>query len=178
MASRVNGPGLRAVVWFQGCTIGCAGCFNPETHDPGLGHADDVESLFGRIAALTGVEGVSISGGEPFQQPEALLELLTLLRTTPLSTLVFSGLTMEAIRARPLGSRILSGIDVLVAGPYVRDRRLGTGLLGSSNQRLHLLTGRYRPGDFARLPNCEVIIHGDGSITVSGFRQIFAARRR
>ncbi len=69
--------GVRAVIWFQGCTIGCPGCFNPETHSPGGGRETEVEELVGKIVGLGGsIDGVSISGGEPFQQPEGLLALV------------------------------------------------------------------------------------------------------
>jgi anaerobic ribonucleoside-triphosphate reductase activating protein len=90
--SRANGPGLRAVVWFQGCTLGCPGCFNLATHDSQAGRHADTESLAAEILALgTRIEGISISGGEPFQQPEALLDLLSRLTNSHLSRLVFSG---------------------------------------------------------------------------------------
>ncbi|MCX6623226.1 MAG: 4Fe-4S single cluster domain-containing protein [Acidobacteria bacterium] len=174
--SRANGPGVRAVVWFQGCTLGCPGCFNPGTHDAGLGYEGDVESLAGLILAAPGIEGVSISGGEPFQQPEALAELVGRLRETPLSILVFSGYPMEVARARPGGPEILANTDVLVAGPYRQDLHFGSGLLGSANQRLHLLTGRYRLADFVTLPASEVILHRDGSVTVTGFRRFGGIR--
>ncbi|MFH1265139.1 MAG: 4Fe-4S single cluster domain-containing protein, partial [Planctomycetota bacterium] len=74
-ASRANGPGLRAVVWFQGCTLRCPGCFNPGTHNPLSGHESDTATLAAEILAIRRkIEGVSVSGGEPFQQPEALLD--------------------------------------------------------------------------------------------------------
>lgn len=169
-ASRANGPGLRAVVWLQGCTLACPGCFNPGAQDARGGFESDVESLALELLSHPELEGVSISGGEPFQQPEALAQLLARLRPAGLSTLVFTGYTSEALRTRPHGPRILSLVDVLVAGPYRRELHLGAGLLGSSNQRLHLLTPRYRPADFAALPPCEVILHRDGSVTISGFQ--------
>jgi anaerobic ribonucleoside-triphosphate reductase activating protein len=167
-ASRANGPGLRAVLWFQGCTLGCAGCFNPETHPPNDGFEADTESLARDILSLRAIEGVSISGGEPFQQPEALLDLLSRLRRSALGILVFSGYTLEQIRAQALGPEILNRLDVLIAGRYVAALHLGRGLLGSANQKLHLLTSRYQPEDFLCTPSGEVILHRDGAITMSG----------
>jgi anaerobic ribonucleoside-triphosphate reductase activating protein len=169
-ASRANGPGLRAVVWFQGCMLGCPGCFNPATHDVQGGYETRVESLAQQILAASNIEGISISGGEPFQQPEALVGLVTLLRQTPLSILVFSGYALAAIRNLPGGPEILGRIDVLVAGPYAQSSHFGAGLLGSSNQRLHLLTNRYQPSSFASLPASELILHRDGTVTISGLR--------
>jgi len=175
-SSRANGPGLRAVVWFQGCTLGCPGCFNPGTHDGSAGYETEVESLVAQLLSAPNIEGVSISGGEPFQQPNALADVVARLRKTPLSILVFSGYTLAHIRNLPRGAEVLAHIDVLVAGPYLQSSHLGCGLLGSSNQRLHLLTCRYQPKDFAALPTSELILHRDGSVTVSGFQSGFPPR--
>ena len=167
-ASRANGPGLRAVVWFQGCTLGCPGCFNPATHPSAGGFETDTQALANNIVSAPGIEGVTISGGEPFQQPDALAALVRQLRETALSILVFSGYTREKICTMPQGPSILGSIDVLIAGPYLAAKHHGRGLLGSVNQHIHLLTTRYQPGDFTALPNREVILHRDGSITLSG----------
>lgn len=168
LASRANGPGVRAVVWFQGCTLACPGCFNPTSHDPAGGYEMNTDALARELLGAAGIEGVSISGGEPFQQPEALADLLGRLRGAVLSVLVFSGHTRAQILDLPLGQSLLSGIDVLVAGPYVHAERCGRGLLGSQNQQVHLLTSRYQPCDLSDLPRREAIVHRDGSITLSG----------
>jgi anaerobic ribonucleoside-triphosphate reductase activating protein len=168
-ASRSNGPGLRAVLWLQGCTIGCPGCFNPETHSTSAGEWLETESVFPKIQLnRDSIEGVSISGGEPFQQPEALLDLVQRFAGSNLSVLVFSGYTLEAIRRLPLGEQILGYVDALVAGPYVQSAHSGRALLGSANQSIHLLTSRYRHSDFQDVPAREVILHRDGTITLSG----------
>lgn len=168
--SRANGPGLRAVVWLQGCTLGCRSCFNPESHDPAGGEpvavADLVAEILSDAAAL---EGVTVSGGEPFQQPAALLALLTGLRGGGrLSTLVFSGYDLAQLERQPLGRACLERIDVLVAGRYVPARHRGRGLLGSSNQRIHLLTDRYGPAELADLPEAELQIDTAGRISLTG----------
>lgn len=168
-ASRANGPGLRAVVWFQGCTLGCPGCFNPATHDPAGGCQTDTAALAADILTLRpGIEGVSISGGEPFQQPEALLDLLKRLDDSGLSRLAFTGYTLEEARAMSLGQPILDHLDVLVAGRYVASKRVARGLLGSANQQIHLVTSRHFPADFSDVPSREIILHHDGSMTLSG----------
>jgi anaerobic ribonucleoside-triphosphate reductase activating protein len=114
------------------------------------------------------LRGVSISGGEPFEQAEALLDLLLRVRQLNLSTLIFTGYSLERATGLRLASAIFGLTDVVVAGPYVQSQHLGCGLLGSANQRLHLLTGRCCPSDFAGLPAAEVILHRDGSATLSG----------
>jgi anaerobic ribonucleoside-triphosphate reductase activating protein len=168
-ASRANGPGLRAVVWFQGCTLGCPGCFNPKTHDSSHGLEADTASLAEHLAdPRLEIEGFSFSGGEPFQQPEAFLDLLQRLDVSPLTKLAFSGYTLAEIKRMPLGPKILEHLDVLVAGRYVVSRHSGQGLLGSANQQIHLLTRRYSPADFRNIPKMEIILHADGSFTLSG----------
>ena len=176
-ASRANGPGLRAVLWFQGCTLGCSGCFNKATHDLGGGIQTDTVALERELRSNPHViEGISISGGEPFQQPEALLDLLERLTNSGLSKLVFSGYTLAEIRKQPLGPLILLHLDVLVAGRYVESRHLAHGLLGSTNQQIHLLTSRYTAADFSNIPRREMILHADGSLTLSGIA-LFSLRQ-
>jgi anaerobic ribonucleoside-triphosphate reductase activating protein len=167
--SRANGPGLRAVVWFHGCTLGCPGCFNPGTHDPKGGYDSDTEILAAEISTLaTRIEGISISGGEPFQQPEALLDMLGRLTDPHLSRLVFTGYSLPEIDRFPLGPAILRHIDVLIAGRYVASRHLGHSLLGSANQQIHLLTDRYMLSQLMGVPCREVILHSDGTMTATG----------
>jgi anaerobic ribonucleoside-triphosphate reductase activating protein len=168
-ASRANGPGLRAVIWFQGCTLRCPGCFNPATHDPQGGYQSDTEDLAAGILALGhSIEGVSISGGEPFQQPAPLLDLLEQLRDSHLSRLVFTGYTLPGITDLPLGPTILARIDVLIAGRYAASRRASHRLLGSTNQQIHFLTDRYTLANLSQVPRRELILHPDGTITSTG----------
>jgi anaerobic ribonucleoside-triphosphate reductase activating protein len=168
-ASRANGPGLRAVVWFQGCTLNCPGCFNPSMHDPNAGYEADTAAVVRQmLGSNIPVEGVSVSGGEPFQQPEALLDLVQRVKNSGQSVLVFTGYNLGELHEMSLGRSILRSVDVLVAGRYLRARHLGHGLLGSANQKIHCLTARYQPRDFADSPASEVILHRDGSITLSG----------
>ena len=166
-----NGPGRRFGVWVQGCRLGCPGCFNPETHDPSGGYPVEVRDLLRQIASAGGeVEGVTVSGGEPLEQAGALRAFLSALKAeTGLSVVLFSGFTREEIEARPDGPAILARTDVLVAGPFEAARRLGRGLRGSDNQAVHFLSGRYAAADLEGLPDAEIVIRPDGSVTRSGF---------
>lgn len=167
--SRANGPGRRTVVWFQGCRMACPGCYNPETHDPEGGYLADTAALAQEIIARRGViEGVSISGGEPFQQAGALADLLERVAAAGLSALVFTGFTREELDAREDARAVLAHVDVLVAGRYDAAQHVGRGLLGSANQRIHLLTDRYSRADVTDAPPREVIVHADGSVTITG----------
>jgi len=167
-SSRVNGPGKRAVVWVQGCSLGCPGCFNPATH-PRSGPQVGVDELFERIVACDGIEGVTISGGEPLQQWHGVVALLERLRSeTMLSTTVFTGYSWGEVSAMPSAARLVPNIDVLVAGRYVSDEHRKTGLRGSANQTVHLLTDRYSLADIDGVPTAELVIDPAGNVTLSG----------
>lgn len=174
--SRANGPGTRFVVWLQGCTLGCVGCFNPGTHDAGGGTAVPVADLLAQLGASS-IDGLTLSGGEPLEQPEATLALLRGARALGLSTLVFSGFTIDEIRARPLGPAVLAELDVLVDGRYVAPDRLATGLRGSANQRIHLLTARHTLAEVEATPVAEVRIDPTGAVVVTGVAPLPLRRR-
>ena len=177
--TRANGPGVRFAVWFQGCSLGCPGCFNPDTHEVDGREPRTVSSLVAEILAQgSAIEGVTMSGGEPLQQPEAALELARAIRQAgDLSILVFSGYTVEEIRGQPLGPEFLASIDVLIDGRYDSHQRLARRLRGSENQRVHLLTGRYTLADIERTPEAEIIIDARGNITLSGVAPISLRKR-
>lgn len=168
--SRVNGPGVRAVLWVQGCSLGCPGCFNPETHSFESGESVLVDDLLARLAALEGtIEGLTISGGEPLQQRLPLLHLLGRVRQeTSLTTLLFSGFTWAEIQQMPDAEALLACLDVLIAGRYEAGQRLARELRGSANKTVHFLTNRYSLSDLQALPPVEVIITAEGEIMVSG----------
>jgi anaerobic ribonucleoside-triphosphate reductase activating protein len=152
------GPGIRAGIWTQGCTLHCPGCLSRDTWDADPAKAVPVEAVLGWLASLPGpVHGVTISGGEPFQQPDALAELLRGIRTwreesaretIPLDILVYSGYVYSRLSRSAETREILELCDAVVAGPYV-DRLnpggrhpQGGSLLwrGSANQRIVPLT--------------------------------------
>jgi anaerobic ribonucleoside-triphosphate reductase activating protein len=168
--SRVNGPGMRAVVWVQGCSLGCPGCFNTRTHPFDQGRLVSVDELFHSLLALQGeIEGLTISGGEPLQQCQPLLALLRRVRReSSLSVLLFSGFTWIEIQQMPQASALLDCIDVLIAGRYEAAQHLARGLRGSANKTLHFVTDRYTEDDLQILPAAEVIITPAGEVMVSG----------
>lgn len=175
--SRVNGPGRRAVVWVQGCTLACPGCFNPESHasEPAAGHVP-VNELARRITALApDLDGLTLSGGEPFERPEAVFELLDRVRaTTDLDVLVFTGFAWDELQRRGLTDGLERRVDLLVAGRYVAARRVASGLLGSANKTVHALTDRIDPGSLGELPEAEVTIDREGRVTLTGIDPLHA----
>ena len=108
--SCANGPGVRAVLWVQGCSLACPGCFNPDTHALTGGERVPVTDIFQRLIALSAsIEGLTISGGEPLQQRRSLLALLQRVRQeTPLSVVLFTGYTWEEVQRMPDVEELLS----------------------------------------------------------------------
>ena len=168
--SRANGPGARVVIWVQGCSLGCPGCFNPEMQSVAGGESVSADDLFERVVAVgSGVEGISVSGGEPLQQWRPLLAFLERVqRETQLSVLMFTGYTWEEIQCMPGAEAMLASVDVLIAGRYEKSLRAGDGLRSSENQTVHVLTGRYSERDLRSVPPAEVIVTAEGEILVSG----------
>lgn len=176
------GPGRRACLWVRGCSINCPGCATPEFIErtpPTLATVDDLVARIAHAAREHDLEGVSFSGGEPFEQAEALARIAAAARRIGLSVLSWSGYARNALEGprAPQGSReLLAELDVLIDGPFLT--RAATDLLplrGSSNQRLHLLTPRYAAGDFAT-SRLEARIDGDDSLVVSGVADSEAMR--
>ncbi len=153
------GPGTRAGIWFQGCSIGCDGCMSRDTWDKEAGVEAEVSELVGWVQSLPDAEldGVTISGGEPFEQPEALDQLLDGIGSCArrasgeLDVLCYSGFAHRRLRRFYPG--LLAKVDALVAGPYVRSRPTNLIWRGSANQEIVTLTelGRARYQEFVGL---------------------------
>jgi anaerobic ribonucleoside-triphosphate reductase activating protein len=168
--SAANGPGLRFVIWSQGCTLTCPGCFNPGTHPRDDGEPSTAEELAALVLARRdGIEGVTLSGGEPLEQPTAVARFCELIRTgSDLGIIILTGFTRQEIAADPARADAVRNADMVLAGRYNARRHLGSGLRGSDNKEHWARTARYSPGDFAALPDVELIVAPDGSVTVTG----------
>lgn len=191
--SRVNGPGERMVIWTQGCAKGCPGCFNPETWSFSRGRQTDVRLLAAEVLA-SGAEGLTITGGDPFEQPFALLLFLLALHESddtlsslPLGVICFTGYTLEEIEdfegaAGEAMRACLPMIDLLVDGRYVEALRRDSHLAGSCNQRFHFSSvagrGEARISRESVAGDHEVEIHvsEDGGLQVTGFPVVDRAR--
>ena len=150
--SFVEGPGRRSVVRFQGCPIRCDGCWVPFTHDANGGYDVNVGWLADALLdPAYQRDGVTIVGGEPFAQPEALcLLVMSLVVKGCLDITIYTGYTLEALLARNNRSinAVLAGIDLLIDGPFVAKRAHAVDCgcddetrrwSGSCNQRVHRL---------------------------------------
>lgn len=139
--SIVDGPGLRFVVFTQGCPHHCDGCHNPETHDFAGGKVTTTDALFEQCMENPLCSGVTFSGGEPFCQAEALYELGSRFKSAGKHLMCYSGWTFEELLAKAQREesvgKLLSIADVLVDGKFdISKRSLSLQYRGSSNQRL------------------------------------------
>ena len=161
-ASRANGPGLRAVVFFQGCKVGCVGCWNPRTH-PFRGAEVTVDAVAQEVLRARQehtLEGITFSGGEPMQQADSLLRLILFLRrqAPELSFGMFSGYAEHELvqgqywiwgdgsseqRRKRLWREIRGYLDFAILGRFNQAQPSNMPLRTSRNQVLRLFTDRY-----------------------------------
>lgn len=136
--SIVDGPGLRIVIWSQGCKLNCPGCHNPETHDVGSGTIFNIQDIKDYILKYKGPHsGITLSGGDPFLQPEANAAIAQYAHSLGLTVWAYCGLTYEQILQNFSMKKLLENIDVLVDGPYQKElRNITLPFRGSENQRL------------------------------------------
>lgn len=171
----VEGPGKRFCLWVQGCSIRCEGCGVPWTWAKENGEKISVEEIHAEIKKSqkeNNIEGVTFLGGEPFDQPEALGELAESVRNLGLSVMSFSGYLIEDLRERPECQKLLNNVDLLIDGPFVKEKLdLSRPWSGSSNQRYHFLTSRYYflEKDLKNIANkVEVRVREDGAVSING----------
>jgi anaerobic ribonucleoside-triphosphate reductase activating protein len=137
--SITDGPGLRMVVWTQGCLHRCSGCHNPDTHSLTGGFATTVEEILAQFDANPLLSGVTLSGGDPFVQAQACAEIAQRVKERGKSVWTYTGYTLEDIMksAKPDWLELLRYTDVLVDGPYQEElRNLELTFRGSENQRV------------------------------------------
>jgi anaerobic ribonucleoside-triphosphate reductase activating protein len=135
----VDGPGLRTVLWTQGCKHHCIGCHNPGTHPLDGGFETSTEEIMETLKTLKLQKGITFSGGEPFLQPEACAEIARFCHNLNWDVWVYTGYTYEEILANnnSLWNEFLEEIDVLIDGPFILEKKDFTLLYrGSSNQRI------------------------------------------
>ena len=139
--SIVDGPGLRYVLFTQGCPHACKGCHNPETHCASGGYTVEVRALLEQIKENPLLAGVTFSGGEPFLQPAPLQELARAVKQLGKSIVVYSGFTFEQLLVKAETNihikKLLALCDLLIDGPYIEELKdLELQFKGSSNQRV------------------------------------------
>lgn len=139
--SIVDGPGIRFTVFVQGCPHKCRGCHNPQTHDYAGGYDSSVERIIEEIKKNPILQGVTLSGGEPFEQAEALAELAKQAHGMGLNIVTYTGYTFERLvegfNDNPGWKSLLEETDYLIDGPFILEQKsLMLHFRGSKNQRI------------------------------------------
>lgn len=137
--SIVDGPGMRYVIFTQGCPHHCPGCHNPETHDFAGGTEMTTDGLLADIAKNPFIRAVTFSGGEPFCQPAPLTEIAAALKKQGYHVMSFTGYTFEELLALedPAVRALLNELDLLVDGRFIEaQRNIDLRFRGSENQRI------------------------------------------
>lgn len=170
--SRVNGPGKRFTLWTQGCSKGCVDCFNPETWSNKNNIVLSTHEIFELIKEEE-IDGVTITGGDPFEQEEELLDLLILISNLSLSkgVIVFTGFTYDEIRENKIREKCCDYIDVLIDGRYEKENRVSDCFKGSSNQNIIYFSSKVKEEELIMDQEVEVSL-SDGIISVTGFPSI------
>ena len=170
--SKVNGPGKRFVLWTQGCSKGCSECFNPETWSTNIYKELSPIELFHIIQNFE-VDGITISGGDPLEQEDELLELLMLLSTMRLrkGVILFSGFTRAEISSNFIREQCLKYIDVLIDGRYEKNLKIDFSLRGSSNQEFYFFSNKILSDELHFDQEIE-ISSLEGDIMMTGFPNI------
>jgi anaerobic ribonucleoside-triphosphate reductase activating protein len=171
--TEAEGPGKRFALWFQGCPLRCPGCCNPEFLSFTGGQSQSLQELTELLQQSQergGIEGITLLGGEPFAHAKSAAAFAQAACNLGLSIMVFTGYTLEELRTKPDAAELLAHTDILVDGPYIREQPDTTRRwIGSTNQRIHFLTDRYRLDDQWRQRNTLEIRVAGNEIQVNGF---------
>lgn len=135
--SIVDGPGIRFVVFTQGCKHNCKGCQNPETHSFSGGSSMEIDDIIEKIKENPLLKGITLSGGEPFEQPKACLALAKKVKKLGLDVCCYTGYTLEEILRDEAKKELVSEIDTLIDGRFIiEEKNLLLKFRGSENQRM------------------------------------------
>tara|TARA_B100001564_G_scaffold76948_1_gene61534 strand:+ start:11683 stop:12261 length:579 start_codon:yes stop_codon:yes gene_type:complete len=168
--SEIYGPGLRSVIWVQGCTLACKGCWNTQYWSAKGGNEIQVSQLLKEIQSLDDIEGITLLGGEPLQQPKASLELIKGAKSLGLSVFLYTGYELSEFDETMLACFNLS--DIAVTGRYVQELR-DTGLRwrGSRNQQVHFISDVYDETVLTEQTEVEFHVLPTGEIQIVGYAE-------
>ena len=173
--SEVNGPGVRAVVWLQGCLRECPGCFNPASWSFEANQIISVANLARKILSNRNNQGVTFSGGEPFWQASELANLAQILKQEGLSVMSFTGFTLAELRSpeAPKGAaKLLEQLDILIDGAYLQALAINSpdSPVSSRNQKIHIFNPKFADKISWASDQIEIHILKDGTRIITGFR--------
>ena len=166
--SFIYGPGCRYVIWVQGCSLHCKGCWNKEMWSFDKHHEYTIQQLFSMISNEN-VEGITILGGEPLDQFDEVYALCRKCKQKNISTMVFTGYELTEITSSKMAS-IKGVVDILITGRYIESlRTIDNQWIGSTNQQIIFLSDRYSDYKIINANYMEIDIDEDGKCTILGF---------
>jgi len=167
--SYIYAPEKQFVIWMQGCSIRCKGCWNKEMWSFEKKNYTEIEALIEQITRITDIKGVTFIGGEPFDQPNQLLWFAKKLKFQNLGITIYTGYEKNKLNSN-IEKQILKYTDLLISGRYIEEQR-NTNLqwIGSENQQIIYLTDFYNSSKSDNANYCEINILENGAITMLGF---------
>ena len=165
----IYGPGKRWVLWTQGCTLACRGCWNTQTWSKRGGYEKSISQLIESITSQEDIEGITILGGEPFQQLDGIAKLIKSVKQLGLTVMLYTG--YEKAEFNDLMWQCFNSSDLVIAGRY-REEWRDVGLIwrGSTNQILESPTGHYDVAKFEESQEVEIHIdHETNEVTLTGY---------
>ena len=178
-STRVEGFGTRYCIWVQGCSIRCKGCANREMWETTGGETYSVNDIIKDIECLgEKIEGITVLGGEPFDQPKGLYELTRKCQERGYTVILFTGFLYEGLLEQKEKRNILEYTDLLIDGPYVEEKKdFSRPWVGSANQRYIFLSARYSERDLKGIKNkLEIRISEKGNIMINGMGNLSLCR--
>ncbi len=167
--SYIYAPGKQFVVWMQGCSIRCKGCWNKGMWSFGEKKYVEIETVMVQINKTKGVKGVTFIGGEPFDQPEELLDFVKRIKRENLGVTIYTGYGKKELISN-IAIEVLQFTDLLISGRYIETlRNVNLQWIGSENQRKDFLTNFYADYHFDNANYCEINISETGAMTIVGF---------
>ena len=169
-SSQIYGPGNRFVIWVQGCSLECPGCWNKEFWTTESGYELEISKLISIISSSNEIEGITILGGEPLEQPEATLNLIQSVKRIGLTVMLYTG--YEENEMTDLQLECIYASDIVIMGRYVASMRDTTlRWRGSSNQEIKILSEAYKDIEIEEKEEVEITIDTNGAISMAGYPQ-------
>lgn len=178
VSSSIYGPGERYVIWTQGCSIRCRGCWNSDMWEFTGGRELSVSELI-ELIEIEGanIEGVTILGGEPFEQFNELLELVGKIKGIGLTVMLYTGYEVSELKMKGYDS-IFNNIDILITGRYYEElRNINRQWIGSVNQEIHFLSEQYSHELMEEGNYIEINIDEWGGVEYLGYPDEFVDKK-
>ena len=166
--STIYGPGTRFVIWLQGCTLACKGCWNKQYWPVKGGASYSVQELVEMINRTSHIEGITLLGGEPLQQSEPVSNLISKVKKIGKTVFLYTGYNVEEFDE--VMRSCFDNSDIVVTGRYEKELR-NTNLRwrGSENQKIHFPTSHYNLDSLEERNEIEFVVNGDGTLEMYGY---------